>query len=71
MTGLPADEIAAYLDRTGKLAVEQGKALNWLFELRSVGDYGGPVHVSPQEAKQAIEAAEKFVDAVKTLLQIP
>ncbi len=55
--------------RTGKPDVEQGKALNWLFELRSVGDYGGPAHVSPQDAEQAIEAAQKFVDAVRTLLQ--
>lgn len=55
--------------KTGRLDVEQGKALNWLFELRSVGDYGGPAHVSPQEAEQAIEAAEKFVNAVKALIQ--
>lgn len=57
--------------RTGKLDVEQGKALNWLFELRSVGDYGGPAHVSPEEAEQPIEAAEKFVEAVRALLQTP
>jgi uncharacterized protein (UPF0332 family) len=57
--------------KTGKLDVEQGKALNWLFELRGVGDYGGPVHVSPQEAEQAIEAAEKLVDAIRALLRFP
>jgi len=27
--------------KTGRLSKEQGKTLNWLFELRSVGDYGG------------------------------
>lgn len=54
--------------RTGKLAKEQGKALNWLFELRGVGDYGGLAHVSLQEAEQAIVAAEKFLEAVKPLL---
>ena len=27
--------------KTGKLDKEQGKTLNWLFELRGVGDYGG------------------------------
>lgn len=55
--------------KTGKLGKEQGKALNWLFELRSVGDYGGTAHVSRQEVEQAIEAAEKFLEAVKPLLQ--
>ena len=28
--------------KTGKLNKEQGRNLNWLFELRSVGDYGCP-----------------------------
>ncbi len=55
--------------RTGKLDREQGKALNRLFELRSVGDYGGTAHVSGHEVEQAIEAAVKFLDAVRPLLQ--
>jgi len=55
--------------RTGKLDNEQGKALNWLFELRSVGDYGGTAHVSREEVDQAIAAAEKFLEAVKPFLQ--
>ena len=54
--------------KTGKLDEEQGKTLNWLFELRSVGDYGGAVHVPHQEAEQAIEAAEKFLGAIRSLL---
>ena len=37
--------------KTGKLNKEQGKMLNWLFELRSVGDYGGTAHVSRQQAE--------------------
>jgi len=45
--------------KTGKLDKEQGKALNWLFELRSVGDYGGTAHVSRQEVEQAIQASGK------------
>jgi uncharacterized protein (UPF0332 family) len=57
--------------KTGKLDVVQGKALNWLFELRSVGDYGGIAHVSHEEASQAIEAAESFLDAVRQLLEPP
>src|SRR5574337_1145106 len=32
--------------RTGKLDKEQGKNLNWLFELRGVGDYGVSVDVA-------------------------
>jgi uncharacterized protein (UPF0332 family) len=54
--------------KTGKLDKEQGKALNWLFELRGVGDYGGTAHVSRQEVEQAIAAAEKFLAAIKHLL---
>lgn len=57
------------LVKTGKLDKEQGKTLNWLFELRSIGDYGGTAHVSRQEVEQAIEAAEKFLQAIKPLLQ--
>ncbi|GEM_PF-2666731 len=54
--------------KAGRLQVEQGKALSWLFELRSVADYGGTAHVSPDEAQQAIEAAAEFVEAIKRLL---
>ena len=57
------------LVRTGKLSVEQGKNLNWLFELRSIGDYGATAHVSRQDAEKAISAAESFLDAIKSLLQ--
>ena len=46
-----------------------GKDLNWLFELRSVGDYGVTVHVPKQEAEQAIEAARRFVQAAQFKLQ--
>jgi uncharacterized protein (UPF0332 family) len=55
--------------KTGKLSKEQGKTLNWLFELRSVGDYGGTVHVSRQQVEQAIQAAAEFLSAIKPLLQ--
>jgi uncharacterized protein (UPF0332 family) len=54
--------------KTGKLDKQQGKMLNWLFELRSVGDYGGIAHVSSQDAAQAIDAAEEFLKAVRLLL---
>lgn len=55
--------------KTGKLSKEHGKDLNWLFEMRSVGDYGGIAHVSQQQADHAIEAAANFVDAINALLQ--
>ena len=54
--------------KTGKLSEDHGKTLNWLFELRGVADYGGTTHVSRQEVERAIEAAEKFLEAIKLLL---
>jgi uncharacterized protein (UPF0332 family) len=54
--------------KTGKLDIERGKTLNWLFELRGVGDYGGTAHVSREEVDQAIEAARQFLEAIKSLL---
>ncbi len=55
--------------KTGKFEKQFGKDLNWLFELRSVGDYGVTVHVPQQEAEQAIEAARRFVQAAQLILQ--
>lgn len=56
------------LVKTGKLTREQGKALNWLFELRSIGDYGVTAHVSKEEAEKAIQAAKSFLVAIKSLI---
>lgn len=53
--------------RAGKLDQKHGKNLNWLFELRNIGDYGVTLHVSQTDAEKAIEAAEDFVTAAKTL----
>jgi uncharacterized protein (UPF0332 family) len=55
--------------KTGRLDKQYGKDLNWLFELRGVGDYGATVHVSPQDAEKAIGAAEGFLHAVEALIQ--
>jgi len=55
--------------KTGKLDQEQGKSLNWLFELRGIGDYGVTAHVSRKDVDQAIDAAERFLAAIKSLLQ--
>jgi uncharacterized protein (UPF0332 family) len=54
--------------KSGKLSKEQGRNLNWLFELRSVGDYGVSLHVGLDDARRAVRIAEDFVEAVKTLM---
>jgi uncharacterized protein (UPF0332 family) len=55
--------------KTGKLDKEQGKNLNWLFELRSVGDYGVIVHVLGGESARAVKIAEKYIQTIKQLLK--
>ena len=54
--------------KSGKLSKEQGKNLNWLFELRSVGDYGVSLHVVLGDAHRAVATAEDFFEAVTNLL---
>jgi uncharacterized protein (UPF0332 family) len=54
--------------KSGKLSKEQGRNLNWLFELRSVGDYGVSLHVVLDDARRALNTAQDFFEAVKTLL---
>jgi uncharacterized protein (UPF0332 family) len=53
--------------KSGKLSKEQGRNLNWLFELRSVGDYGVSLHVGLDDARRAVRVAEDFLEAAKTL----
>lgn len=55
--------------KTGRLSQKQGKTLNWLFELRSIGDYGGMVHVSSEQVETAIQSAAEFVAAIQSLLK--
>ena len=59
-----------YFVKTGKLDKKFGKDLNWLFELRGVGDYGAIIHVPKQDAEKAIEVAELFIEAIKNLINI-
>ena len=54
--------------KSGKLTKEQGRNLNWLFELRSVGDYGVSLHVGLDDARRAVSTAQDFIEAVKALL---
>jgi uncharacterized protein (UPF0332 family) len=55
--------------KKGILSLDLGKDLNWLFEIRNVGDYGVMAHVSHTEAQRAIKAAEDFFVAIKLLLE--
>ena len=55
--------------KSGKLHKEQGRNLNWLFELRSVGDYGVSLHVAQEDANRAVQVAEDFLGTVKKLLR--
>jgi uncharacterized protein (UPF0332 family) len=57
------------LVKTGKLDKELGKELNWLFELRNVGDYGVTIHVSQKDTEKAIRLAENFLRIIKSLLR--
>jgi len=54
--------------KSGKLEKEYGKNLNWLFELRSIGDYGVTVHVPKSDADQAIKAASSFLQKARSIL---
>jgi uncharacterized protein (UPF0332 family) len=60
--------IHKFLVKTGKLDKENGKNLNWLSELRSIGDYGDTRHVPQEDAARAIAVAQSFVAAIKKLL---
>jgi len=55
--------------KTGRIEKEFGKDLNWLFELRSIGDYGVNVHVPKRDAEQAIISARDFVQKIKSIVQ--
>ncbi|MEM1253636.1 MAG: HEPN domain-containing protein [Cyanobacteria bacterium P01_H01_bin.21] len=55
--------------KTGKLDRRVGQDLNWLAELRQVGDYGETRHVSQTSLKQAIAIATQFVEQIRVLLQ--
>ena len=60
--------IHKYFVKTGKLENQVGKDLNWLFESRSLGDYGVTSHVPKEDALQAIQVAKDFIWQVKLIL---
>jgi hypothetical protein len=47
-------------------SVELGAAFSWLVRLRRTGDYGGSMHVSPDEAQEAVDKARSILQAVRT-----
>ena len=53
--------------KTGRLEKEYGKNLNWLFELRSIGDYGVTVHVPKSDVEKAINAGQSLTWGSTTL----
>lgn len=54
--------------KTGQLDRHHGRDLNWLAELRQVGDYGESRHVTTDEAQTAITVAESFLAQVRSIL---
>lgn len=61
--------IHRYFVRTGRLDERYGRNLNWLFELRAVGDYGVTVHVTREDAEKTISVAKESLEVAKRLIQ--
>ena len=53
------------LVKAGHWPVERGKDYSFLRKLRATGDYGGGIHVSNEEAVEALEAARRIVQTVR------
>lgn len=51
------------LVKSGAWSIEAGAAFSWLANLRYTGDYGGQDHVSPGEARTALEKARLVLAA--------
>lgn len=60
-------EVAVHRDlvKTGNWDPDLGKDFSFLLRLRTTGDYGGGMHVSKDEAKEAIESARRILRAVQ------
>ncbi|MBI3250102.1 MAG: HEPN domain-containing protein [Deltaproteobacteria bacterium] len=52
------------LVKAGDWLKERGEDYSLLFKLRDIGDYGGGIHVSDEEASEALEAARRILQAV-------
>ena len=55
------------LINTGEWEEERGKDYDYLLELRETGDYGGIIHVSTEDAIDALKKAEHIIKAVNKI----
>src|SRR5262249_37865369 len=53
--------------KPGRLPMEMGRILSTLSDLRSLGDYGGAIHVGHVEASVALSEAQQFLAAIRSL----
>ena len=59
------------LIKAGRWSVERGEDYSLLLKLRDTGDYGGGIHVSSEEAAEAVEAAHHILLAVREISPEP
>ena len=64
-----AVEAAVHRDlvKAGLSSTEVGKSYSLLHSLRSTADYGGRMHVAPEEAAEAVAAARLIITEVRRL----
>ena len=55
------------LVKAGLSSTDVGKSYSLLHSLRSTADYGGRMHVAPEEAAEAVAAAELIIMEVRRL----
>ena len=60
--------ISLHFVKTGRLDKSHGRNLNWLAELRQVGDYGESRRVTLDEAQRAVSVANGFLTQVLSIL---
>ena len=53
------------LIRSGEWSAEQGRAYDFLMDMRARGDYGGVMRVSEKDAKLSVENAVVIIEAVR------
>lgn len=58
------------LVKPGLIPVTLGAHYSWLNSLRNTGDYGGLLHVSREDAEEALLRTREFVGAIAALLGI-
>jgi hypothetical protein len=55
--------------KSGILPVQTGKALDKLYEIRNVGDYGEVEHVPEDVAQEAVTLARGFLDEILRVIK--